>query len=678
MKKFLILIYVVLTGVLMAATFIEHSLGTAFVERYIYHSVWFCCLWGILACFVVVAMARFNWLKRLPVVLLHSSFLIILGGAMLTFLFGEKGYIHLKKGAEVTTFIRESDKQEVSLPFVLRLDSFNIKYYPGTEASSDYVSAVTYVQRGHSVSANISMNRVLSVDGYRLYQSSYDDDGSGSWLSVNYDPMGIGVAYTGYALLALASIGLLVSKRESFRRLLQNPLLRKGGLMLMLLFVFGATAHAELRAISLEEANTLCAKQVIYQDRIVPLNTLARDFVLKLNGKDAYRGLSPEQVLASWLVYAEDWAREPMIYVKNGALRQMLNHPRGKYIALNELFDGDKYKLQSMLSGEACKNDSKLKNAILELDEKVGLILMLREGTLIKPLPEDGSVTPLSETAVKAELLYNKIPFSKLLFMINLTLGILSFGGLLYLGLRREDAPVSNAVRVIKCGFVWLLFASCLFHWIGYALRWYIGGRMPLGNGYETMLFLAGCVLALSCWLQRRFLFVLPFGFLLSGFTLLVAYLGEINPQITPLMPVLLSPWLSIHVSLIMIAYALYAYIFLNGILALCLRHKPEQVERLMLFSKLMSYPATLFLGVGIFIGSVWANVSWGNYWSWDSKEVWALITFMIYGVAFHGASLPWMRKPIHYHIYMVLAFLSVLMTYIGVNFFLTGMHSYA
>lgn len=678
MKKFLILIYVVLTGVLMAATFIEYSRGTAFVERYIYHSVWFCCLWGILACFVVVAMARFNWLKRLPVVLLHSSFLIILGGAMLTFLFGEKGYIHLKKGVEVTTFVRESDKHEVSLPFALRLDSFNIKYYPGTEAPSDYVSAVTYVQHGHSASANISMNRVLSVDGYRLYQSSYDDDGSGSWLSVNYDPMGIGVAYTGYVLLALASIGLLVSKRESFRLLLQNPLLRKGGLMLMLLFVFGATAHAELRAISLEEANTLCAKQVIYQDRIVPLNTMARDFVLKLTGKDAYRGLSPEQVLASWLVYTEDWAREPMIYVKNGDLRKMLNHPRGKYIALNELFDGDKYKLQSMLSGKACKNDSKLKNAILELDEKVGLILMLREGTLIKPLPEDGSVTPLSETAVKAELLYNKIPFSKLLFMINLTLGILSFGGLLYLGLRREDAPISNAVRVIKCGFVWLLFASCLFHWIGYALRWYIGGRMPLGNGYETMLFLAGCVLALSCWLQRRFLFVLPFGFLLSGFTLLVAYLGEINPQITPLMPVLLSPWLSIHVSLIMIAYALYAYIFLNGILALCLRHKPEQVERLMLFSKLMSYPATLFLGVGIFIGSVWANVSWGNYWSWDSKEVWALITFMIYGVAFHEASLPWMRKPMHYHIYMVLAFLSVLMTYVGVNFFLTGMHSYA
>ena len=678
MKKFLILIYVVLTGVLMVATFIEHSCGTAFAGKYIYHSVWFCCLWGILACFVVVAMAKSNWRRRFPVMLLHSSFLIILGGAMLTFLYGEKGYIHLKMNEDIKTFVRESDGKEASLPFALRLDSFIIRYYPGTEAPSDYVSAVTYVQNGKKFSASISMNRILSVDGYRLYQSSFDDDYLGSWLSVNHDPIGIGVTYAGYMLLALSSVLLLVVKRESFRRLLSNPLLRKGGLILFLLIPFETTARAELRAISIEEANTLCAKQVVYQDRIVPFNTLARDFVLKLTGKETYRGLSAEQVLVSWLIYTEDWMREPMIYVKSSLLRDRLHHTRGKYVALNELFDGNRYKLESMLGGEKYRKDSKLEKAVLELDEKVGLILMLREGTLIKPLPEDGSVVPLSDSAVRAELLYNKIPFSKLLFMINLTLGILSFGGLLYLGLRREDVPVSDAVKYIKRGFVLLLFASCLFHWFGYALRWYIGGRMPLGNGYETMLFMAGCVLVLSCWLQRRFLFVVPFGFLLSGFTLLVAYLGQVNPQITPLMPVLLSPWLSIHVSLIMIAYALYAYMFLNGILALCLRHKPEQVEKLMLFSRLMSYPATLFLGIGIFIGSVWANISWGNYWSWDSKEVWALITFMIYGVAFHGSSLPWIRKPLYYHIYMVIAFFSVLMTYVGVNFFLTGMHSYA
>ena len=137
--------------------------------------------------------------------------------------------------------------------------------------------------------------------------------------------------------------------------------------------------------------------------------------------------------------------------------------------------------------------------------------------------------------------------------------------------------------------------------------------------------------------------------FLLSGFALLVSYLGQMNPQITPLMPVLVSPWLSIHVSLIMMSYALLAFIMLNGILALCLRKKETEnhitggderednrVEQLTLLSRLLLYPATFFLGAGIFLGAVWANVSWGRYWAWDPKEVWALITFLVYGVAFH------------------------------------------
>ena len=167
------------------------------------------------------------------------------------------------------------------------------------------------------------------------------------------------------------------------------------------------------------------------------------------------------------------------------------------------------------------------------------------------------------------------------------------------------------------------------------------------------MQFMALCILLVACLLHRRFSFVLPFGFLLSGFALLVSYLGQMNPQITPLMPVLVSPWLSIHVSLIMMSYALLAFIMLNGILALCLRKKePEnnvsenddrqdnRIEQLTLVSRLLLYPATFFLGAGIFLGAVWANVSWGRYWAWDPKEVWALITFLVYGAAFHSQSL--------------------------------------
>ena len=83
-------------------------------------------------------------------------------------------------------------------------------------------------------------------------------------------------------------------------------------------------------------------------------------------------------------------------------------------------------------------------------------------------------------------------------------------------------------------------------------------------------------------------------------------------------------------------------------------------------------------LFIGILLGAVWANISWGKYWSWDPKETWALITFMIYGVAFHQRSIPFLRRPLWFHLYLVLAFPTVLMTYFGVNYFLGGMHSYA
>ena len=606
---------------------------------------------------------------------------------MLTFTRGEKGYVHLLKGKSAHTFVRDADNREIPLPFSLKLDSFRVEYYPGTKAPSDYVSTVTCTDGGVTFSRNISMNRVLSVKGYRFYQSSFDDDNSGSWLSVNYDPLGIPVTYAGYLLLAFSSLWILASRKETFHRLLKNPLLKKGALAIALLMSFGtnASANTNPRAIPLAEAQKLSTRQVIYQDRVVPFNTLARDFLMKLSRKTSYRGLTPEQVTCSWFLYPEDWQSERMIYVKSNELREKLHVPH-HYIALTELFNGTTYKLDKLLAEEkgngkgtlSAQADSKLSKAILELDEKVGLILMLREGTLIQPVPEDGSVKRLSDNKVQAEILYNQIPFAKALFMANLTLGILSFGGLVYASLNRKKAERGKWVKRAMKSFIALLFLSCIFHWTGYLLRWYIGGRMPLSNGYETMLLLAGCVLGFSCWLQRRFLFVLPFGFLLSGFTLLVAYLGQMNPQITPLMPVLQSPWLSIHVSLIMVAYALYAFMFLNGILAVCLRKDGERTEQLLLISKLMLYPATLFLGIGIFIGAVWANVSWGSYWSWDPKEVWALITFMIYGAAFHERSLPWLRTPLHYHLYLIIAFLSVLMTYVGVNYFLSGMHSYA
>ena len=678
MKRLILIIYVTLVVVLAVATFVEQARGTAFIGAHVYHTHWFVLLWGVLAVCTVVVCWRMRLWRRVPVLLLHDSFLVILGGALLTFVWGEQGYVHLEEGKTTDRFVVQDSRHLLPLPFSLRLDSFRIVCYPGTEAPADYVSYIHVSGNGReSQKASVSMNRIFSCGGYRFYQSSYDPDGRSSWLSVNHDPWGIGVTYAGYALLGLSMLWVLCSRGGEFRRLLRHPLLRMGG-FLVLFLLLGTTLQAaerKLPVLNLKQADSLASVQVIYHDRVVPFNTLARDFVLKLTGKPAYKGLEPEQVIGGWLLHPEVWKDEPMIRIKSAALRRRLGL-ESDFARLSDLFDGQTYRLQAYWdasdnhSGEL----SPLDKAIVETDEKVGLILMLQQGTLIQPLPDDGSIARLPEAKVRAELLYNRIPFSQVLFMFNLTVGLLAFAVLLYRGMRRAAAD-SRMLRGLERFFTGALWAALAFQSLGYALRWYIGGRVPLSNGYETMQFLALATLLLACLLRRRFPFTLPFGFLLSGFALLVSYLGQMNPQITPLMPVLVSPWLSSHVSLIMMSYALFAFLMLNGVLALCVR---REALRLMLLSRLLLYPAVFFLGAGIFLGAIWANVSWGHYWSWDPKEVWALVTFMVYAVPFHAGSLPRLRKPLFFHVYMMVAFLTVLMTYFGVNYVLGGMHSYA
>ena len=167
---------------------------------------------------------------------------------------------------------------------------------------------------------------------------------------------------------------------------------------------------------------------------------------------------------------------------------------------------------------------------------------------------------------------------------------------------------------------------------------------------------------------------------LLASFAMLVAMIGSGSPRITPLMPVLQSPLLSVHVMVIMFSYALFALMMLIGVQGLVMHWKGDAVreESFAALSHTLLYPAVFLLTVGIFVGAVWANVSWGCYWSWDPKEVWALITMFVYMAPLHSASLKSFRKPTFFHVYCIVAFLSVLMTYFGVNFFLGGMHSYA
>ncbi|MCD8236603.1 MAG: cytochrome c biogenesis protein CcsA [Prevotellaceae bacterium] len=669
--------------------------------KWCYSATWFRVLWVAASLSAVWVIWKSKLWKRLELMLLHLSLLVILCGALTTVLTSRKGMIHLRQNRPECMF-NIPEKGVESLPFILCLDSFRIEHYPGTDAPSDFVSYITFTDtKGNKIkNTEISMNNISTLDGYRLYQSSYDDDFRGSWLTVNYDPWGTGITYTGYVLLAVSMLMTLLSRKENFRRLLRHPALKRGsaflvGLLACLQPCLAENAESEtagtdrpLAVIKAAQAEKFKSRQVIYNDRVAPLNTLALDFTRKLTGSSSFRRLSAEQVMISWMLYPEEWQHVKMIKIKNEELRTTLGL-ENEFACFADFFDGNgDYRLSKLYETHRGSH-SKLEKAIREADEKVGILLMLTNGTLIKPLPEDNSVKPLSDNKIKAELLYNSIPFSKILFMFNLTAGLLLFFIMLYAMLNGRKAKAY--IHGIYTGESVCLYASTLFHLAGYCLRWYISGTLPLTNGFETMQFVALCTLLISCALHRPFRFTLPFGFMLSGFILLVSYLGEINPQITPLMPVLVSPWLSSHVSMIMVSYSLFAFIMLNGVTALCLmmccrkskdpeaeRNRHEQIETLTVLSRLMLYPATFMLAAGIFLGAVWANVSWGSYWSWDAKEVWALVTMLVYGFAFHRSAFPAFRNPKTFHIYMVVAFLCVIMTYFGVNYWLGGMHSYA
>ena len=182
----------------------------------------------------------------------------------------------------------------------------------------------------------------------------------------------------------------------------------------------------------------------------------------------------------------------------------------------------------------------------------------------------------------------------------------------------------------------------------------------------------------LTLLLTSPFPVIKAFGPVVSSFCLLVAVLASGSPQVTQLMPVLQSPLLAVHVFFVMMSYSIIAVMTLIAVRCLSLRRFTSEAERMTALSQLLLYPAVAFLAVGIFTGAVWANVSWGSYWSWDPKETWALITLMVYAVPLHQSSLWQSRKPQSYHWFVLLSFLSVLMTYFGVNHFLSGMHSYA
>ena len=752
-KKIIFILYILVLVCMAAATIVEKSQGTDYAHAHYYGAWWFILIWAVLA-----DLGAFYIIKRkvkcASTLALHLSFIIILAGALLTHISAKRGMIHLRIGQPTDTYMAQDEEQgmkEEKLPFSLCLKEFEAKMHDGTNAAADYSSKFTVIDGDDKSEGEVSMNNIYSHRSYRLYQSSYDEDGKGSVLAINADPYGIPVTYTGYTLLFISLVWMLFDPKGGYRKLLKSPLLKKGALMTALILSMGniQTLHAESATGNLqnavlpkETAEKFGELHILYNDRICPVQTFALDFCKKIYGARSYQGLTAEQVLSGWVFYGNTWANEPFIKIKSGEMKTAMNLP--DYASLNTFFNREMggYTIGQYVQEYYNGQQDKFHQQAADIDGKIQIIMELREGVSLKVLPytftknvkatkdhpfikagtttwfspvdklpqaveqqhalyiknvfsllngdvKAGNISRVNEffvkmkkyqevssgnslptaTQYKAERINNAFPFATILFMANLTLGFIALFYTIYRMTKKREIKALNIALPILLGVSFLALT------FGLALRWIISGNIPMSNGYESMLTVAWFVMLISILMQLRIRIVMVFGFLISGFFLLVSHINQMDPAIGQMMPVLNSPLLSIHVSIIMMSYALLSLTFICGIMGICLRSHGEELQAL---SRIFLYPALTTMGFGIFIGAIWANVSWGNYWSWDSKETWALITFMIYAVVVHTLSLPVFRKPLVYHIYITLAFLSIAMTYFGVNYFLTGMHSYA
>ena len=665
-NKLFFALYALIVVCIGLATVIEKYQGTTFVGEHIYGAWWFSALWGVLTVVSCAYFIKAKLYKRFAVFLLHMAFVVILIGAFVTHLTASSNTIHL----------RVNQTSNLSTDKSITLKEFRIVNYPGTDAPMDFQSVIE--SKGNEVT--VSMNHIGNIDGHRLFQKSYDSDGEGVTLGVNYDPYGIAITYFGYLMLLLGIIATLLSKNTQMR-----ALYRKAMTVALLFFSIIASASSPnwgspegaLPVVPKDIAHRMGTIHVLYNDRICPLNTVATDFAIKMTGSASWNGYSADEIFFSWMIYYTPWEKE-----------LLLNNPKKKgaeerYAVAEMFYNGQftkifPYKFSSLTplslpshssiewyspGGQVLPREIPVKEQFFikqSMDFLTEAIVTGQHDRALEIIAKIklfqhhmiGDVLP-SDSKTKAEIFYNELRSIKFPILITLQLG----------------------------------------------LRWWLSGHVPVSNGYETMLFMAWLLLVMTVVLFRKVRIIIVLGPLAALCCLLVAMMAGSGSEISPLMPVLQSPLLSLHVMTVMGAYALFALQMFIGIYALIMMRRTAQpnfqfsifrsalplgssknfqLKRLTALSQLLLYPAVFLLAIGIFLGAVWANVSWGNYWSWDPKESWALITLMVYAVPLHKASVGVFRKPRFYHIYMIAAFLVVIITYFGVNYLLGGMHSYA
>lgn len=287
-----------------------------------------------------------------------------------------------------------------------------------------------------------------------------------------------------------------------------------------------------------------------------------------------------------------------------------------------------------------------------------------------------------SKERIEAELWYNNLNLNFWLFQAYFTLGLI----LLILALLKIFYNKTWLNGLLNLIIVFTLVAF-LLHSFNLILRWYIAGHPPWSNGYEMIVFVSWGLMLFGLIFFRNSDFTLPLASIFAGTLLFVSYLDWLSPEITNLMPVLKSYWLKIHVATIISSYAPLALSALLGLMAqvmIIFRNKSNykllnlKIKELSYINEMSMTLGLFILSIGTFLGGIWANESWGRYWAWDPKETWALISIIVYAIVLHMRLIPKLNNDLVVNTASTFAFFSIVMTSFGVNYYLTGLHSYA
>ncbi len=484
--------------------------------------------------------------------------------------------------------------------------------------------------------------------------------------------------------------------------------------------------------------------RLVVQDpvgRMKPLDTQNREVLNKLTGKSTWQGMNANQVILGMFSRPNIWKKVNIIKIKTAKLRDVIGvKAKQKLVRFIDFFDEDgKYKLTHLVEKANQLVPSKrgtFERDLLKVDERLNIAFMSYRGVLLTlfPLPNNErnkwvdfktmfemvdnsqvkrSTSRLLDAAynrnyqkgftyiqdirayqnkfgknvlpkqkkLDVEIWYNATSLFFRLSIVYLILGIIL---LIYaLGSMFLNKLINSKVQLITSIISFLLL---LIHTFGIGIRWYIGGYAPISNTYETMIYIAYSAILASFLFLRKSTLALSASFIMAGIFIFAAYLGEIDPEITNLVPVLKSYWLSIHVSVITASYGFFGVSAILGLMTLLMytfrslntKHIDSHIKNTSYINELILILGLTLLVIGNFLGGIWANESWGRYWGWDPKETWAYISILVYVIVLHVRLIKSIYSPYLFSVLSVLAFYSILMTYFGVNFYLAGMHSYA